>query len=194
MNTLPRIAVCASLALSATAAQAAPAKQAPKAPTQQQIETARIKHQAVAMAKTLLQLQRENEELKKQLASTKAPATVPTPSTAPTRRILSRAIIEGQKTVERVEAVEIGFPPHFQAGLHLHACPVVGRITAGAILFQIEGQPPQTLQAGDTFLEPANARILHFDSIGDGPATFTAFYLAGKDDQELVTMLPKTQN
>jgi hypothetical protein len=34
-----------------------------------------------------------------------------------------------------------------QPGAHIHPCPVVGNIISGSILFQIEGQPVQTLKA-----------------------------------------------
>jgi quercetin dioxygenase-like cupin family protein len=109
------------------------------------------------------------------------------------RTHLLTAIIDGQKTVDRVEVMEIQFPAHQQAGLHLHPCPVVRCVTAGTILFQVEGRDAQVLKTGDAFFEPANTRIIHFDNPADAPATFVAYYLLSKDDHELVTMLPEAK-
>jgi quercetin dioxygenase-like cupin family protein len=63
-----------------------------------------------------------------------------------------------------VEAKEIEFEPGQQTGLHFHPCPVVGYIAKGTVLFEVEGEAPQTLHACDAFHEPANRKILHFDN------------------------------
>jgi hypothetical protein len=60
----------------------------------------------------------------------------------------------------------------------------------GEIAFQIEGQPEKILKAGDALFEPANTRILRFDNVGPGKAKFVASYLLGKDDHELIKMIP----
>ncbi len=106
------------------------------------------------------------------------------------RKALLTAPIEGSKVVERVEIKEIEFSALQKAGLHLHPCPVVGNVVEGEIAFQIEGQPEKILKAGDAFFEPANTRILRFDNVGPGKAKFVAFYLLGKDDHELIKMIP----
>ena len=62
----------------------------------------------------------------------------------------------------------------------------------GTIRFQVENQPEPILQAGDAFLEPAGAHILHFDNVGPGRARFVAFYLAGHNDRELIRLLPQS--
>lgn len=120
-------------------------------------------------------------------------------STSPVHQSIGRtpkltALIEGAKTVERVEVVEVSFPAYQQAGRHLHPCPVIGCVTAGTILFQIEGQPSQLLKPGDVFFEPANAPVQHFDNPAAEPAAFIAYYLLGSDEHELITMLPTAQD
>jgi quercetin dioxygenase-like cupin family protein len=100
------------------------------------------------------------------------------------------ALIAGTKTIDRVEVMEIHLPAYQQVGRHLHPCPVIGCVTAGTILFQIEGQPSHLLKASDVFFEPANTPIRHFDNPAAEPATFIAYYLLGSDDRELITMLP----
>ncbi len=79
--------------------------------------------------------------------------------------------------------------PKQKAPLHLHPCPVVGVVTEGTISFQIEGDIVQYLNVGDAFYEPANVRVAHFDNDGETPAKFTAFYLLGKNEDELIRIL-----
>jgi quercetin dioxygenase-like cupin family protein len=106
------------------------------------------------------------------------------------RKALLTASIEGSKVVERVEIKEIELPVSQATGRHLHPCPVVGQVIDGEIAFQIEGHPETLLKAGDAFFEPANTRVLRFDNIGPKTAKFVAFYLMGKEDRELIRMIP----
>lgn len=88
-----------------------------------------------------------------------------------------------QQFVKTVEIQEITFPAGQKAPKHLHPCPVVGYIKSGTVLFRIEGQAPLILKEGDSFYEPKNTNILHFDNASDKePMTFVAFYL--KEEQE----------
>lgn len=103
------------------------------------------------------------------------------------------AVLAETVSVDRVEVVEVSLPAYQQAGRHLHLCPVIGCVTAGSILFQIEGRPAQQLYAGDVFFEPANTPVSHFDNPGAEPATFIAYYLLGDADHELIRMLPTDQ-
>ena len=106
------------------------------------------------------------------------------------RKDLLTALIAGGEHVSRVEIKRIDLAPGQRIGRHFHPCPVVGYVATGTILFQIEGGPPEFLHAGGAFFEPANIEIAHFDNASpQEPATFVAFYLLGKDDQELIEML-----
>jgi len=104
------------------------------------------------------------------------------------RKPLLTAQIPGEKPVSRVEIKEINFAPGQRTGAHLHPSPVVGYIATGAVVFQVDGQAPQTLRAGDAFYEPANTKIVRFDAL-DQPTKFIAYYLLGKDDHELIRPL-----
>ena len=65
----------------------------------------------------------------------------------------------------------------------------MGVVTEGTIAFQIEGETVQYLNAGDAFYEPANVRVAHFDNDGDTPVKFIAFYLLGRNENELIRIL-----
>ncbi len=106
------------------------------------------------------------------------------------RKDVLTATIDPEKSVATVEIKQITLGPKQNAPLHLHPCPVVGVIVEGAIKFQIEGQAVQHLKAGDAFYEPANVHITHFDNEGDTPVIFSAFYFLGKNEHELIRILP----
>lgn len=94
------------------------------------------------------------------------------------------------RTVERVEGTRIEFAPGLASGLHLHPCPVVGVVLEGSIRFQVDGQPEQILEPGDTFHEPAGAHVPHFDNASaTEPAAFLAFYLLAPGETKLLEML-----
>lgn len=68
------------------------------------------------------------------------------------------------RPVAQIEGGEFHFPPGQLALIHSHAAPVVGYVSKGTILYQVEGTPPQVLKTGDAFYEPAGPRIMHFDN------------------------------
>lgn len=103
---------------------------------------------------------------------------------------LLTANLSHDKKVQKVDIKQIDFAPLQKAGFHSHPVAVVGYIAKGSIYFQMEGEPAQTLKAGDAFFEPENKKILHFDNPSQTePATFIAFYLLGKNDTEIIQML-----
>jgi quercetin dioxygenase-like cupin family protein len=116
--------------------------------------------------------------------------TMPTPPSV-ARKDLLTAALSPERVVARVEIKEVTLGPRLKAPLHLHPCPVVGVVTEGTIAFQIEGKPVLHLKAGDPFYEPANVRIARFDNDAAVPAKFSVFYLLGKDELELIRLLPK---
>lgn len=97
------------------------------------------------------------------------------------RKELQPALMD--QKVKTVEIQEITFSEGQTAPKHLHPCPVVGYVKSGSVLFQIEGKEAIILKEGDSFYEPKNTTILHFDNASkDKPMTFIAFYL--KEDKE----------
>jgi quercetin dioxygenase-like cupin family protein len=106
------------------------------------------------------------------------------------RKPLLTAALDPHKTASHIEVKEIEFKPSQETGLHFHPCPVVGYIAKGTALFQVEGEAAKTLRAGEAFYEPANTKILHFDNASDTePMTFIAFYLLGKNEEQLIHLL-----
>jgi quercetin dioxygenase-like cupin family protein len=106
------------------------------------------------------------------------------------RKPLLTAVLKQLKPTHHIEIKEINFAPSQQTGLHNHPCPVVGHIARGTVLFQVEGEDPITLHAGDAFFEPPNKTMLHFDNASSTePMTFIAFYLLGENETELIHML-----
>src|ERR1700744_468016 len=112
------------------------------------------------------------------------------PATQVKRTDLLSAQLEADPAIQRVQIKRIDLAPGQAVGLHRHPCPVVGYIAAGTIRFQIEGEKPFDLHAGEAFLEPKDATIAHFDNASDSePASFIAFYLLGAGESRLIEML-----
>jgi quercetin dioxygenase-like cupin family protein len=55
-----------------------------------------------------------------------------------------------------------GAPPHRHPG------PLFGYVTQGEILFELEGQPPQVLRAGDALSEPGGD-LIHYQGANNLP-------------------------
>jgi quercetin dioxygenase-like cupin family protein len=104
------------------------------------------------------------------------------------RKSLLTAMLDSTKPVTRVEVKQIDFKPGQKSGVHSHPIPVVGLITKGSVVIQIDGQPEQIVKAGEAFYEPADMRVTKFDA-RDEATTFVAFYLMGDGDEKLITML-----
>lgn len=101
-----------------------------------------------------------------------------------TRKNLDSVLID--QSISKVDIQEITFPAGQTAPKHLHPCPVVGYIKSGSVLFQVEGKEPIILKEGDSFYEPKNENILHFDNASnDKPMTFIAFYLKEKNEENV---------
>lgn len=115
-----------------------------------------------------------------------APAPVPI-----SRTELLAASVMPPRTVGSLRSQEVTLAPGVRAPLHLHPCPTVGVVQEGRITFQIEGQPVQTLAAGQAFYEPADTPIARFDNEGPAAAKFTVFYLLGEGESETIRLLGK---
>lgn len=94
------------------------------------------------------------------------------------------------RELSSVKIVEIEFPGGQKAPPHKHPCPVVGQIISGTCLVQVEGEEPQILTTGDTFYEPADTTVIHFDNNSETERMkFVAYYLTN-GEQKLVEILP----
>ena len=93
--------------------------------------------------------------------------------------------------LSKVEIKKVVIPVNGKAEYHLHPCPVVGHIVSGTLLFQIEGEKPQLIKAGEAFYEPKNKPILHFDNASDSEfLVFIAYYLI-EECEDLIVLLPE---
>jgi quercetin dioxygenase-like cupin family protein len=69
--------------------------------------------------------------------------------------------------------------------------PVVGYVESGAFVVQVQGEPEHRYAAGDVIYEPPNTPIERYDNASSTePAVLIASYLAGTEDNVLITMLP----
>lgn len=90
------------------------------------------------------------------------------------------------RQVVQVEVGDFHFLPGQVAPIHTHDAPAVGYVAKGAIIYQVEGERPQILRAGDVFYEPAGPRILRFDNAS---ATEEAIFLDFNLEQEGETFI-----
>ena len=114
-----------------------------------------------------------------------APASAP----GPARTELAAVKVSPAKRVTMVKVNAVTLEPMRKGPLHSHPVPVLTLVEEGRIAFQVDGQPLQHLGAGDTFFEPADARIVHVDNEQATPARLVLFYLLGDGDHELVRRL-----
>ena len=105
------------------------------------------------------------------------------------RKELLTAIIDGGKSVAKVEIQEVAMNVGIDAPLHLHPCPTVGVVTKGKIAFEIEGEQTKHLNVGDAFYEPADVRVAKFNNDGNTLAKFVVFYLLGENEKETIRIL-----
>jgi quercetin dioxygenase-like cupin family protein len=126
------------------------------------------------------------------LAMNAAVAATSTTSFPPLKResVLEESIPGANPPIHLVRGAHIRFAPGQPTGLHRHPASVVGVVTEGSFKFQREGEPLRILKTGDSFFEPANHIILHFDNAsGAKPAAIVAFYLTDSKDRPLIEML-----
>lgn len=92
-----------------------------------------------------------------------------------------------EKHVETVKVARIDFRPGQRTHRHVHPVPTMGIVLKGAIRLQVEGEPARILKAGESFFEPANTVVLHFENASSHfAASFATFYLLGPDDDEII--------
>ena len=77
----------------------------------------------------------------------------------------------------RVAMVEVTYGPGESSAPHVHGCPVVGYVVSGAVRMQVEGQSPDTYEAGETFYEePGVNHIMSANASREMPAKFLAWF------------------
>lgn len=118
-----------------------------------------------------------------------AAADAPAKPTVERKSVLN-VTLPARRPVGAVEASTVIFGPGQASGRHLHPHPVVGLVTDGVFVLEVEGEVPVTLKTGEGFYEPADHTILRFDNASPtAPATMTAFYLVGDKSKPVTVML-----
>ena len=73
------------------------------------------------------------------------------------------------------------FAPGVAAGRHTHPGEELGYVLEGTLQLEVAGQPPRTLNAGESFFVPAG--VVHDGkNIGGGPAKVLATYVVKKGE------------
>jgi quercetin dioxygenase-like cupin family protein len=104
--------------------------------------------------------------------------------------VLSEALPKGAPIPTLLKGARIKFAPGQPTGRHLHPVSVVGVVTQGSFIVQVEGGQPRTIKAGEPFFEAANVPTLRFDNASQTePAEIVAFYLTDSDSRPLIKML-----
>jgi len=98
------------------------------------------------------------------------------------RRVLMDVQLPATEPTDHVQVRRITMQPGVAAGAHVHNGPVFGHIVAGSVVFQIKGEEPEVLVAGDVFYEPEAVTITRFDARDDG-VTFIGYFLLGAGQQ-----------
>ena len=81
-----------------------------------------------------------------------------------------------------------GFPPHRHPG------PAFGYVLDGEMMFELEGEPPRVIRAGEAFWEPGGD-VIHYqdgNNRSDIPLKFTVTMLCAPH-QEMFTLVPEAE-
>lgn len=119
-----------------------------------------------------------------------AAASAPKPDVE--RHSILDVILASKRPVAKVEASTVRVGPGQASGRHMHPHPVVGVVSEGSFILQVEGETAMTLKPGEGFYEPAETTILRFDNASStSPAVMTAFYLVEDASKPVTVMLPE---
>lgn len=144
----------------------------------------------VASALMILACEHNTGTQGRPLRSTEALAAAPATATPKPPVLLLRAKFE-PRIIHKIEIGQFHFTPGQVAPVHTHAAPALGYVSKGSIVYQLEGQPAQTLNAGDAFFEPVGPQIIHFDNASQSEeAIFTDFNFEQKGEPFIVFPTP----
>jgi quercetin dioxygenase-like cupin family protein len=102
------------------------------------------------------------------------------------RAVVLDVTLPSAKATARVQARRITMAPGVAGGAHVHNGPVFGHIVSGSVVYQISGESPVVLRAGDVFHEPEGVVIARFDALDEG-VTFMGYFLVGLDEEPELT-------
>lgn len=81
-----------------------------------------------------------------------------------------------------------GTPPHRHSG------PVFGYLLAGELLFELEGEAPYVIRAGEAFWEPGGD-VIHYQAANNLPDAWTRFVVVmiGVPGQPMLTLVDEAE-
>ena len=82
--------------------------------------------------------------------------------------------------------VEVEYAPGAGDTKHYHSGYLFTYIVEGSVIWEVEGQPPVTLKAGDAFYDPPKRVHNHRNASATQPAKFVAFFIETKGEKRSV--------
>jgi len=84
--------------------------------------------------------------------------------------------------------VEVQYAPGAGDKKHYHSGYLFTYIVEGSVIWEVEGQPPVTLKAGDAFYDPPKRVHNHRNASTAQPAKFVAFFIETKGQKRSVAV------
>jgi len=82
--------------------------------------------------------------------------------------------------------VEVEYAPGASDKKHYHSGHLFTYVIEGNLVWEVEGQPPVTLKAGDAFYDPPKRVHNHRNASATAPAKFVAFFIEDKGQKRTV--------
>jgi len=82
--------------------------------------------------------------------------------------------------------VEVEYAPGAGDKKHYHSGYLFTYVVEGSVIWEVEGQPPVTLKAGDAFYDPPKRVHNHRNASATQPAKFVAFFIETKGERRSV--------
>ena len=87
---------------------------------------------------------------------------------------------------EQGAMVEVEYAPGAGDKKHYHSGHLFTYVVEGSVIWEVEGQPPVTLKAGDAFYDPPKRVHNHRNASATEPAKFVAFFVETKGQKRSV--------
>lgn len=82
---------------------------------------------------------------------------------------------------KELQMITVEYPPGGFDPVHRHHAQAMVYVLEGAVVMQVEGKPPMTLTAGETFYEgPDDVHLVARNASRSAPAKFVVFFVKEK--------------
>jgi quercetin dioxygenase-like cupin family protein len=102
------------------------------------------------------------------------------PAQRPDVQLLSSVDLAAIEGARDVMTIHVSLPPASPGTRpHRHSGPAFGYVLGGELLFELEGEAPRVVRAGETFWEPGGD-VIHYqdaNNLADEPTTFVVTML-----------------